>query len=113
MTRKEVIEALTHCIDWAKEPLEESFCNGMPVEVLVTARNLLEQQEGNIDKKSHEFALDEVAEIIYELFGDGCACNFNDIAEYMYDKCQYSLTECPYPKEHLGCWKEYLKSMKK
>jgi len=46
MTRKEVIEALTHCIDWAKEPPEESFCNGVPVELLVTARNLLERQEG-------------------------------------------------------------------
>ena len=110
MTKEEACKALTHCINWAKEPPEESFCDCIPVEALIIARDALEQHEGNIDEK---FTLDEVAEIIYELFGDECACNYNDIDEYMYDKCQYSLTECPTPKEHLGCWKQYLIAKKK
>jgi len=112
MTREEAIKALTQCIHIA-EFVEESYCDCVPVEVLVTARNLLEQHEGNVGEKLHEFTLDEVAEILYESFGDDCACNFNGIDEWLPMSCAYSETECPSPKEHLGCWKQYLKSIKK
>ena len=59
------------------------------------------------------FSLDEVADIIYDLLGDECACNFNDIDEWMCGKCAYAPIECPNPKEHLGCWKQYLITKRK
>lgn len=58
------------------------------------------------------FTIDEVAEILYELFGDDCACNYNGIDEWLPMRCAYSETECPNPKEHLACWKQYLKLRK-
>ncbi len=45
MTRRDAIKEMTLCIDWA-EQREESCCDCVPVELLVTARNLLERQEG-------------------------------------------------------------------
>jgi hypothetical protein len=49
----------------------------------------------------------EVAEIIAELFGDSCACNFNSIDEWLPFKCEL-LDSCPYPAG-VACWEQYLK----
>ena len=38
----------------------------------------------------------EVAVIIADLFGDDCACNFNDIDEWLPFKCEL-LDACPNP----------------
>lgn len=54
------------------------------------------------------FTLDEVAQILTDMFGDCCACNYNDIDEWLPQKCKYGMTDCPDPPDHLGCWKEYL-----
>lgn len=49
----------------------------------------------------------EVAVIIAELFGDTCACNFNNIDEWLPLKCE-PLDSCPNPCG-VSCWEQYLK----
>ena len=49
----------------------------------------------------------EVAEIIAELFGDSCACNFNGIDEWLPEKCEL-LDACP-NVYGVACWEQYLK----
>lgn len=48
-----------------------------------------------------------VACLLAELFGDTCACNFNDIDEWLPDKCEY-LDACPDPGG-VTCWEQFLK----
>lgn len=56
--------------------------------------------------------VDKVAELLCLSFGgDTCACNFNGNDEWLWEKCKYSETECPFPEDELGCWKEYVKAM--
>lgn len=56
--------------------------------------------------------VDKVAELLCVSFGsDTCACNFNGNDEWLWEKCKYNETECPTPKDELGCWKEYVKAM--
>ena len=50
----------------------------------------------------------EVACIIAELFGDSCACNFNDCDEWLAFCCDYRETKCPEPGG-VKCWEQYLK----
>ena len=49
----------------------------------------------------------EVAEIIAELFGDACACNFNGIDEWLPEHCEL-LDACP-DTVGVACWEQYLK----
>ena len=42
----------------------------------------------------------EVAVIIADLFGDNCACNFNDIDEWLPFKCEL-IESCPNPWSRL------------
>ena len=49
----------------------------------------------------------EVAEIIADLFGDTCACNFNGIDEWLPEKCEL-LDACP-DTVGVACWEQYLK----
>lgn len=50
----------------------------------------------------------EVACIIADLFGDTCACNFNDIDEWLPCKCDFVGKECP-DVVGVACWEQYLK----
>ena len=50
----------------------------------------------------------EVACILADLFGDPCACNFNDIDTWLPYKCDFRETCCPNPVE-VACWEQYLK----
>ena len=49
----------------------------------------------------------EVAEIIADLFGDACACNFNIIDEWLPFVCELQ-DACPHPVG-VACWEQYLK----
>ena len=49
----------------------------------------------------------EVAEIIADLLGDPCACNFNSIDEWLPFKCELQ-DACPDPVG-VACWEQYLK----
>lgn len=54
-----------------------------------------------------KYTAHEVAEIIADLFGDACACNFNGIDEWLPERCEL-LEACPYPVG-VACWEQYLK----
>lgn len=48
-----------------------------------------------------------VACLLAELFGDTCACNYNDIDEWLPEKCEL-LDSCPNPVG-VACWEQFLK----
>lgn len=52
----------------------------------------------------------EVACIIADLFGDTCACNFNDIDEWLSQYCDFADNVCP-DTVGVACWEQYLKHM--
>ena len=56
--------------------------------------------------------VDKVAKLLLISFGGNtCACDFNCNDEWLWEKCKYANTECPFPQDELGCWKEYVKQM--
>lgn len=66
------------------------------------ALSLLKEQEAK------QYNNHEVACIIADLFGDPCACNFNDINTWLPYKCDFSEICCPNPVG-VACWEQYLK----
>ena len=48
-----------------------------------------------------------VACLLTELFDDACACNYNDIDEWLPEKCEV-IDACPNPVG-VACWEQYLK----
>ena len=56
---------------------------------------------------SNRYTAHEVAEILTDLFGDACACNFNCIDEWLPEKCEL-LDACP-NVVGVACWEQYLK----
>lgn len=75
---------------------------------LVTAKwNKRVESESKAELLTHN----EVAEILADLFGDTCACNFNDISYWLPDHCDFRETACPEPVG-VACWEQYLKHRK-
>lgn len=62
------------------------------------------------NKLKSRYDAHEVAEIIAELFGDPCACNFNSIDEWLPYKCELQ-EDCPHPTG-VACWEQFLKHRK-
>jgi hypothetical protein len=62
------------------------------------------------ERKKGEWTTEEVAELLFNIFGDDCACNFNGIDEWLPERCKYTeiAGECPNPKEKHGCWMQFL-----
>lgn len=53
--------------------------------------------------------IDKAAEMLSNLFGNECACNFNNIDEWLPQRCKYCAAgECPDPSDEHGCWKQFL-----
>lgn len=52
----------------------------------------------------------EIAELLYELFGD-IACDFNDNDEWLPYVCKHSNTICPHING-VDCWLQFLKHYK-
>ena len=52
--------------------------------------------------------VDIVAQMLCDAIGDPCACNVNCNDEWLPMVCDLQ-NECPYPKDGLGCWKQYIK----
>lgn len=48
-----------------------------------------------------------VACLLAELFDDTCACNYNDIDEWLPERCEL-LDSCPKPGG-VACWEQFLK----
>ena len=72
------------------------------VNAITDALALLKEQE------TKQYNSHEVACIIADLFGDPCACNFNDIDTWLPYKCDFRETCCPNPVG-VACWEQYLK----
>ena len=53
--------------------------------------------------------VEDVAEMLRVMFDDDCACNYNGNDEWLPCLCKYAETDCPMPKERLGCWIEFVK----
>lgn len=53
--------------------------------------------------------MEDVAEMLRVMFDDDCACNYNGNDEWLPCLCKYAETDCPMPKERLGCWIEFVK----
>ena len=62
------------------------------------------------ERKRGKWTTEEVAELLSNLFGDECACNYNGIDEWLPERCKYTeiAEECPNPKEKHGCWMQFL-----
>lgn len=62
------------------------------------------------ERKKGKWTTEEVAELLFNIFGDDCACNFNGIDEWLPERCKYTeiADECPEPKEKHGCWMQFL-----
>lgn len=60
------------------------------------------------EQKDGKWTTEQVAELLANMFGEECACNFNGIDEWLPSACKYSETTCPNPKEKHGCWMQFL-----
>lgn len=58
------------------------------------------------------YTIDEVAQILYDIFNDSCACNYNRNDEWLPDVCD-NRDDCMFSekctKDNLYCWKQFLK----
>ena len=54
----------------------------------------------------------DAANIIAELFGDDCACNFNGIDGWLPQYCEHAATDCPHTAG-TTCWEQYIKYLNK
>lgn len=52
--------------------------------------------------------IDAVAEMLADLFGEECCCDYNGIDEWLPMLCEYSDT-CPETIGKNGCWKQFIK----
>jgi hypothetical protein len=52
--------------------------------------------------------IDTVAEMLAELFGEECCCDYNGIDEWLPFLCEHSET-CPETIGKNGCWKQFIK----
>lgn len=57
---------------------------------------------------SKSMSNNEMAYILAELFYDNCACNYNDISDWLPLYCDFADTCCPNPGG-VACWEQMLK----
>lgn len=60
------------------------------------------------ERKKGKWTTEEVAELLFNLFGEECACNFSGIDEWLPERCKYTESTCPDPPEKHGCWMQFL-----
>ena len=61
---------------------------------------------------AQRYTANHVAEIITELLGDPCACNFNGNNEWLPALCDFAEDDlCPHP-DGVACWEQWLKHRK-
>ncbi len=86
VSRQTAIDALYHVDEY----------NGRSVEAI-----------RNLPPAEPEWNNHTVACLLAELFDDTCACNYNDIDEWLPKKCEL-LDSCPNP-DGVACWEQFLK----
>lgn len=96
MTREEAIKILKSKLDGSVDTSWEwTEAVRMAIEALA-------------DRPTGEWTTEQVAEMLANLFGDECACNWNGNDEWLPMACKYADTQCPDPKEKHGCWMQFL-----
>lgn len=84
------------------------FERGVPKEVADNMQAKISHfQSATVALRMPTYTRHEVAEILAELFGDTCACNFNGNDEWLPEKCEL-LDACP-NTVGVACWEQYLK----
>ena len=88
-------------------------CKGCNLKNLETMLNsgkfdCLMNENHCINPSADAVPVDTVAKMFCDFTGDSCACDFNDNDEWLSEVCELK-DECPYPKDRLGCWKQYIK----
>lgn len=53
------------------------------------------------------FTRHDMAVLLAEIFDDRCACNYNDIDEWLPQYCEFVNTCCPEPVG-VACWEQFL-----
>lgn len=108
MRNKDIADLLEHCSRESGCGLYDKWHNGCPGQ-----RNLLNEaaelirDSSSTCKKCNNYSLEEVAQLLCDMYGDDCACNYNGNDEWLPFVCDHC-DECPIPAEHLACWKQYL-----
>lgn len=74
----------------------------------ITPNDIMRFPSAQPERKVGEWTTEQVAELLANMFGEECACNFNGIDEWLPSACKYSETTCPNPKEKHGCWMQFL-----
>lgn len=74
------------------------------------ARDVLQSVMDDIEHAPtiEAISLDTVAEMLAELFGEECCCNYNGIDEWLPSLCEHS-EACPETMGKNGCWKQFIK----
>lgn len=98
ISRAEAIEAVTGALDAIDHVPKWVF------DKLTSAIVILP----SADRPKGEWTTAEVAELLANIFGDECACNWSGNDEWLPEVCKYAETNCPSPKEANGCWKQFL-----
>lgn len=76
--------------------------------IIMNGMHLCEEAVRNQPSAEPEWNNHTVACLLTELFDDTCACNYNDIDEWLPEKCDFRDTECPKPVG-VACWEQFLK----
>ena len=89
---------------------EEIYTNNSRLIPSFRVKQWLDHLPSAQPRKKGKWTTEEVAEILFNAFGDDCACNFNGIDEWLPERCKYTeiADECPEPKEKHGCWMQFL-----
>ena len=94
ISRQAAIEALDH-MDY------------MPGEWAVKGLTMCKDAIKALPSAQTEWNNHIVACLLAELFNDTCACNYNNIDEWLPEKCEL-LDSCPNPAG-VACWEQFLK----
>ena len=106
LTDEERLETVT-CPHCGKYPFGAETMNTFVATSLV----MFPHKEDVEMVEEDRLTMHEVAEILADLFGDTCACNLNDISDWLPEHCDFSQTACPEPVG-VACWEQYLKYRK-
>ena len=86
-------------IDSVEQALNEAYGEGNPLRIGIILKNV-----SAVDA----VAADKVAQMFFDLTGDDCPCNYVGVDEWLPEVCDLQ-SECPHPKDLLGCWKQFVK----
>lgn len=113
ISRLSEIRSRYNCFDEAEEPYYRALSEAIKMLSERKASNLLQDLPTSpllvhkMPSAQPEWNNHTIACLLAELFNDTCACNYNDIDEWLPEKCEL-LDSCPNPVG-VACWEQFLK----